>query len=238
MPATLQRRSARPSSSLSPLHPVDPVGESSRSWEFSSNRGPLSRRSADETGEGDRRVACGVDASTIGRAAGRDGDREGEGEGRPPARLALGPDLAPMRGDDLAGDRQAQAGAVGLRAGDAVELLEEVRQVLRRDALAGVGDGESDGVARGLGGQPYRAAARGVGQGVADEVVEDVGDPVGVDRHGRQAVGRRPLQFDPGVAGPRLEPLDGGGDQVLRGRRPEVEPDARPARCGSGRAGR
>jgi len=47
--------------------------------------------------------------------------------------------------DDAAGDRQAEAGAVGGRAVLALEVaVEDVRQVLRRDARAFVGDAAAD----------------------------------------------------------------------------------------------
>ena len=69
------------------------------------------------------------------------------------AGYALGVDLAAVGRDDLAGDRQAEPGAaLGLGAGHAVELLEDPRQVLGRDALARVGHAEPDEpVAVGLG---------------------------------------------------------------------------------------
>src|SRR4051812_30692235 len=79
--------------------------------------------------------------------------RQGEGEGRSPTRLALDADPAAVGGDDLADDRQAQPGAAVPRAGDAVELLEDVRQVLGRDALAGVFDGQPHRSVVGPGGQ-------------------------------------------------------------------------------------
>ena len=59
----------------------------------------------------------------------------------PPPRLALARDLAAVGLHDLADDRQAQPRAAGpVHAGHAEELVEDVRQELRRDADAGVGD--------------------------------------------------------------------------------------------------
>ena len=62
--------------------------------------------------------------------------------------IAADVDLTAMSGEDLADDRQAQPRTAGLLTpGDPVELLEDSRQVLARDPLAGVLDAESDGVA-------------------------------------------------------------------------------------------
>src|SRR5581483_10942410 len=67
--------------------------------------------------------------------------REGDPERRALARQALAGDLAAVGGDDFLDDRQPQPGA-GLVAvpGDTEEAVEDVRQVLRRDADPGVRD--------------------------------------------------------------------------------------------------
>ena len=70
---------------------------------------------------------------------------------RPFARLAADIDLAAVGGDDLADDRQAQPRPAGMPRGrDAVELLENSGQLLGRDSLAGVSDGEPCAVAVGM----------------------------------------------------------------------------------------
>ena len=57
------------------------------------------------------------------------------------------PDFAAEQARNFAADRQAQAGAAVFAAGAAVGLLERLEDdllLLRRDADAGVGDGERD----------------------------------------------------------------------------------------------
>ena len=61
--------------------------------------------------------------------------------------LALHPDPAAVVLDDLAADRQAEAGAlrlVGERVADLLEALEHLRLIRRRDAHAGVDDADDD----------------------------------------------------------------------------------------------
>src|SRR6185436_10172983 len=67
----------------------------------------------------------------------------GKGERRALTGLALDPDLAAVQLDELAGQGQAQAGALVLARvvrSDLAELLEDGLVVLGRDADAGVGD--------------------------------------------------------------------------------------------------
>ena len=62
----------------------------------------------------------------------------------PPVGAVLGPELAPVGQGDLAGDRQAQPGSLGLGR---EEWLEQVRQDLGREARSVVGHARRDGAA-------------------------------------------------------------------------------------------
>src|SRR6185503_802782 len=72
-------------------------------------------------------------------------DRQHEGQPRALSQLALHPDLAAVGGDDAVADREAEAGALAHRLGRE-ERVEDLVEVLRRDAAAVVGDGEHDRV--------------------------------------------------------------------------------------------
>ena len=79
------------------------------------------------------------------RLAGRRRQRERERAAL--ADLALDPDLPAVMLDDLAADRQAEAGAlrlVGEGVADLLEPLEHLRLVRRRDAHAGVDDAHDE----------------------------------------------------------------------------------------------
>src|SRR5262245_27639435 len=73
--------------------------------------------------------------------------RQCEAEARPVARRALSPDPPIVRFDQLPYDRQTQPGSAGgprPRAVGTVEALEDIRQVLGRDASAIVANGDDD----------------------------------------------------------------------------------------------
>ena len=73
----------------------------------------------------------------------------------PAAGAVLGTELAAVGQGDLAGDRQAQPGPLGLGR---EEWLEQVRQDLGREARPVVGNARRDGAAcRGRGGSPAGA---------------------------------------------------------------------------------
>src|SRR5262249_8205530 len=99
--------------------------------------------------------------------------------------LGVDLDASTVSGDDALGDGQPETGAVGLLR---VEGLEELRQALAGDAGAGVADREGDvTILRGdLEGQTT-TAVHGLDT-VEDDVPEDLGDLVAVEReagHGR-----------------------------------------------------
>lgn len=71
----------------------------------------------------------------------------------------------------------------------AVEAFEDVRQVLGRDPLPGVGDAERDPgrALSGLEGDP--APGRGVAQGVGEQVAQDLAHALAVHVHGQARIG-------------------------------------------------
>src|SRR5262249_12914092 len=91
-----------------------------------------------------------MNASTCGMKRSSESDlssRQCEGDPCAALRLALGPDPAAVGFDDPTGDRQTQPGAAGgarARLLTTVEVIEDPRQVVGRDALAGVGDLHDD----------------------------------------------------------------------------------------------
>src|SRR5512141_14466 len=88
------------------------------------------------------------------------GERQREMERGTVVLAALGPDPAAVELDELLGDREAEAGAVGLLRERVVEPLERLEQPLEirlRDADAGVGDGDVQRVR--LGAHPDEDAA-------------------------------------------------------------------------------
>src|SRR3954470_15249856 len=105
--------------------------------------------------------------------------RQCETEGGPRARAARHADLAPVGTDDLADDRQAQPCPAAVpRPRHLVEPLEDVGLILGRDPLAGIRDGQANRPVHGTGRQADLAPPFGMPQGVADQVVEDVLDPL------------------------------------------------------------
>src|SRR5205823_2179155 len=105
---------------------------------------------------------------------GRGCPRQCEVESRAGADRRVGPDAPAVGGHDAARDREPEPGAGGARALAlaAVEGLEHARQVLGRDALAGVADGHLD-LVRPLDGAELDPAAGGsMAQRVADQIVE------------------------------------------------------------------
>lgn len=130
-------------------------------------------------------AAIWLPAGSVRPAGGRSAVRRGklDGEGRP----ASCPGTVRCQGavvflDDGTADREADAAAAAASAGGigTVEALEDVRQVLRADACAGVGD--LDHSAAVVAGDRHGDGA--VGRGVLERVGEQVGQhlaqPVGV----------------------------------------------------------
>ncbi len=92
----------------------------------------------------------------------------------------------------------------------AIELVEDPRQVLARNALAGVLDLKPRVVAVGRGPQMDRPAGARVLDRVDDQVVEDVLDPIAIDHHReviRSPVGHELMPRDCACDWKRLEPL-------------------------------
>src|SRR6516225_4506884 len=111
-------------------------------------------------------------------------ERQVDREGGALAELALDGDLAAVELDEAAGERQPEArplgaGAAGL--GELLELPEQPRQILARDADAGVGDADDDVAGGGAGDEADDASPGGELDGVRDQVVEDLLDAPGID---------------------------------------------------------
>src|SRR4029077_14628267 len=123
-----------------------------------------------------------------GRAFGSEGDREVERGAVTDG--AFDPDLASVHLHDLLNDREAEASPrYRLRgaAAHAPEALEDVADLLRRDADPGVGDADQGVPALDAAGGSDRA---GFGPGLgraADQVVDDLDQSVAVARHDGQA---------------------------------------------------
>src|SRR5262249_48643967 len=131
-----------------------------------------------------------------------------EGEGRPLAGATGDVDPAAVRGDDLPDDGQAQPGTAGRAlAGNPVEFLENVRQMLAGDALPRVAHLDLDLVVARPGRQAAGAAPRRVLDGVADQVVEDMVDAVAIDSDGD--VGRLDVGLERQASVIRLGPHPG-----------------------------
>src|SRR5207302_5437690 len=97
---------------------------------------------------------------------------------------------------DATRDRQAQAGAADLarvRRLDLLELVEDALRVLGRDRDAVVPDREADEAARHLGAEDVDLDAPAFGReldGVGQEVVDDLGEAVGIGDDADLAVDR------------------------------------------------
>src|SRR5207244_1053507 len=149
----------------------------------------------------------------------RAGEADDEDGADPGGALHL--DAAAVGLDRVAGDRQAQAGALSVAAARAVglvEALEDPAELLGGDAAAGVGDPQLDQLAAPLGAAARREgdhpADRGVLDGVVDEVAHHLAEAAGIaeDRRGRGV--DLVAQFLVALVGERAQPL-GGRDQVL-----------------------
>src|SRR5262245_4190238 len=120
---------------------------------------------------------------------------EGEGENGTSTGMACRADFAVMSGDDLVDDRQTQPRTAAVpRAADLVELLEDVGQMLRWDSLAGIRHGQPNGSIGGAGRHLDLTPGAGIAQGIADQVVEDVPDPLAVRQDFGQVLGHVRLQ--------------------------------------------
>src|SRR5438552_10896889 len=122
----------------------------------------------------------GQDGRGLGRA---DGERETEGAAV--AGGAFDPEAAAVELDELAGEGEAESGAFGsLAVRRLLELLEDHLELLRRDARAGVRDGDLDLAVVEPGGDVDAALGGSELDRVGHEVKDDLADatPVGEDR--------------------------------------------------------
>ena len=103
--------------------------------------------------------------------------RQADGAGGAAVHFALDADLALMLGNEAPADDQAQTGAPGL-GGE--KRGEEVLQLLRGDAVAGVGDFEHQVVILDLGADGQVAALGHGLQGVLKEIDQHLADLSGV----------------------------------------------------------
>src|SRR6266571_695150 len=115
--------------------------------------------------------------------------RDGEVERRPVANCALDAELAAVHLHDLLNDRQPEPSPgdrLGRAAAHAAEALEDVDDLVRRDAKPGVGNGDQRITALGSAGDGHRATLWRVLHSVADEVAHDLDQPVAVSGHDRK----------------------------------------------------
>ena len=98
-------------------------------------------------------------------------------------------------------------------------------ELVRRDALAGIGHAEGDVVSFPGGRDGDRPPARGVTQGVRYEVRDDLTDPDGVDVDDREALLRFDDERDTGLCCLRAEGGFGGLEQLARLEPLPVEPE-------------
>src|SRR5579864_9063878 len=132
-----------------------------------------------------------------GRAFGRERDREVERGAVTDG--AFDPDLASVHLHDLLNDREAEASPrYRLRgaAAYAPEALEDVADLLRRDAEPGVGDADQGVPALDTAGQRDRAPFGRVLDRVVDEVADDLDQTVAVARDDGQAGVEVRLELD------------------------------------------
>src|SRR2546427_4119606 len=127
------------------------------------------------------------------------GQWEGEVKRRSVPDRALDPDLSPMHLHDLLNDREAQASPRYRLCGataHAAEALEDVADLVRRDAHPGVGDADQRKAPFGAAGKGHRAAVRRVLDSVVHKVADDLDEPVAVADHDGQARIQVGLELD------------------------------------------
>ena len=127
----------------------------------------------------------------------------------PPWRTTIARD---DREPEPAARRHAGAGARGVGL---VEPIEDVRQVLGRNARAGIGHRDADAIAVRLGEQRDPAAVRRVPDGVGRHVLQRLLEPVGVPPDVRRARRRRRVQRDPPIAEHRPVPVGDAAEQIV-----------------------
>ena len=127
----------------------------------------------------------GLAGGVVFMAAGR---REVDGEARAAGGHILDADLPAVGFDQRAGDGQPQPrrAVVDARLVAAIEALEDVGQIGRRDAGAVIGYRQDDARPGHGRGQLNVTAVGRVAQRIADQVADHLTEPVGVDGDGRR----------------------------------------------------
>ncbi len=129
-------------------------------------------------------VGGGQGRSRVGFAAGDVPHGDVDGEGRALTQLALYADRASVELDERFGQREPDAGAVGVHAVNLEEAVEDIAEVLAADTLAVVGHGEAECIAFEAAVETDAPVVGGVLEGVGEEVEEDAFDFFRVDGHG------------------------------------------------------
>src|SRR5260370_36642748 len=121
---------------------------------------------------------------------------------RPVPNRAFDPDLAAMHLNDLLNDREAQAGPgyrLGRAASDPPEALEDMLDLVRGDAQAGVGHADECKPAVRTGRKGHSPAVRRVLDRVLDQACHDLDEPVAVAGGDWQS--RVQIRLEPGRDG-------------------------------------
>src|SRR5688572_20331038 len=118
-------------------------------------------------------------------------EREGKEHCRTGARLTFHPDAAAVGLDDAARDGETHTEAFPALGPRLPEPVEDMRQMLGRDADARIVDGDEDTFARPPYVDSYPATGLGELEGIADQVREHLAETLPIRGYGRQ----RPLQF-------------------------------------------
>src|SRR5690606_17179009 len=130
-------------------------------------------------------------------------------EGRALADVALDPDPPPVCLREATGDGEPEARSLARTLARLPERIEEMRQLRLGDAGTGVRDREPHLPLRRLGPNGDRAPGRRELEGVADQVGEDLEDPVPVDLDRRQRARDLRPELNPFVGCERAMELDG-----------------------------
>ena len=206
----------------------------------------ISRRSIDVQAPG--RAACAgspaVSAANLRQMARRPGTGGDTGIANenvePSALLGLHPDPSAVPLDDVARDRQPEAGPAAPEAGTVglVEALEDPRPVDLRDPDAVIGDRRPRPRRRPAHAHPHLAAVGAELDRVVDEVDEHLAESSLVAADGRHVGLRRDDERDPVAVGEQAETFDGAlGERAQVDVVGEHELACRP-RSGRGRAAR
>src|SRR5690606_29988011 len=149
---------------------------------------------------------------------------------------ALRPDRAVMERHELSAQREADPDSAAARAravlGHLAEHLEHVVELIHRDAVAVVLDADDRGVVLDSGRDPDRAADLGVLRGVAEQVAENLSQPLKIALDRKRHVPRRNLEPVPPLVDQRYTELDGGADHGAQIERRALEIDVAARHAG------